>query len=246
MSFTGFLKSVQATPVPDPMLGILLQDITDISELKVTLRGFWLTNQRKGSVRPIHINEFLNDKVLTEGLRHYDSSPEDAIRNGLLMATNRQTFIRYAPSQDDATDTYYLINTEAHRQAIPSMDDDKVTLSHQPLTQYANYHANTDSSDQNIFLLYENNIGTISPILADQLREAENTYPWPWITEAFKIAVDQNARSWAYISAILRRWTDEGKNSGKSGRHSEKDNQTSHLDEYRQIRGHLPWERSDR
>ena len=83
-------------------------------------------------------------------------------------------------------------------------------------------------------------------MLADQLREAENTYPWLWINEAFRIAVDQNARSWAYISAILKRWTEEGKGSGKSRRHSEKDNRTSHLDEYRKIRGHLPWETGDR
>ena len=244
MSFVGFSKSVQATPVPDPMLGILLQDITDIAELKVTFRGFWLTNQRKGSIRPIHVNEFLNDKVLVAGLRNYGPSPKDSIKTGLFMATDRQTFISYTESKDNVTNTYYLINTEAHRKALPSMD--KVTLNHHPLIPSPDYQSAEDPDEQNIFLLYENNIGTISPMLADQLREAENTYPWLWINEAFRIAVDQNARSWAYISAILRRWAEEGKGSGKSRRHSEKDNRTSHLDEYREIRGHLPWETGDR
>ena len=85
------------------------------------------------------------------------------------------------------------------------------------------------SEDYNIFSLYENNIGTISPMLAEQLRDAENIYSSQWLKEAFDIAVKHNVRNWAYISAILKRWSNEGRDSGKSGRYSEKDNRTSHI-----------------
>jgi DnaD/phage-associated family protein len=98
----------------------------------------------------------------------------------------------------------------------------------------------------NIFTLYEDNVGLISPLLAEELKEAEDLYPWDWISEAFKIAINQNKRSWAYISAILRRWADEGKNHGEPGRYSPKDNRTNYLEEYRRLRGRLPWEPADR
>jgi len=241
--FEGFPKNVHVTPVPDPVLGFILQEITDICELKVTLRGFWLTHQKKGHVRPIHTDEFLKDNVLHVGLRDQGTPVEDCIIKGLDLSVERQTFITY--SSFSSNDRYYLINTEAHRQAIENPTESNFPrLEHFSETIHPVEPILTQRS--NIFSLYENNIGTITPILADQLRQAETDYPWIWIEEAFDIAVNQNARNWAYISAILRRWTDEGKDSGKSGRHSEKNNRASHLEEYRQIRGHFPWESKER
>ncbi len=98
----------------------------------------------------------------------------------------------------------------------------------------------------NIYALYEDNIGTISPLLAEELREAEQEFSWAWIEEAFKIAVTQNKRSWGYISAILHRWAaegrDEGKEHGKSGRHPQEDSSRKYIEEFQRRRGHLPWE----
>jgi DnaD/phage-associated family protein len=75
----------------------------------------------------------------------------------------------------------------------------------------------------NIFVLYEQNIGLIQPLIAEELREAEKTYPAAWIEEAFKIAVERNARNWRYIQRILERWAAEGKDDGRDRRRSEKD-----------------------
>jgi DnaD/phage-associated family protein len=63
----------------------------------------------------------------------------------------------------------------------------------------------------NIFILYEQNIGLMTPLIADQLRDLEKNYPPDWITEAFDIAVSRNKRSLRYIQAILKRWETEGK-----------------------------------
>ena len=67
----------------------------------------------------------------------------------------------------------------------------------------------------NIFALYEQNIGMIAPMIAEELKEAERIYPSQWIEEAFKEAVALNKRSWRYIARILERWTSEGKDSGE-------------------------------
>ena len=67
----------------------------------------------------------------------------------------------------------------------------------------------------NIFAMYEQNIGPLTPLLSDILRDAENTYPTPWIDEAMRIAVENNIRNWKYCEAILKRWTTDGKTEKK-------------------------------
>ena len=49
----------------------------------------------------------------------------------------------------------------------------------------------------NIFTLYEQNIGLLTPLIADQLRDMEKSYPPDWIDEAFTIAVGRNKRACA-------------------------------------------------
>jgi DnaD/phage-associated family protein len=75
----------------------------------------------------------------------------------------------------------------------------------------------------NIFALYEQNIGMITPMIAEELKEAEKIYPPQWIEEAFKEAVTLNKRSWKYIARILERWASEGKDSGEYKRDIKKD-----------------------
>ena len=75
----------------------------------------------------------------------------------------------------------------------------------------------------NIFALYEQNIGMIQAMIAEELKEAEKLYPPQWIEEAFKEAVTLNKRSWKYIARILERWASEGKDSGEHRRDIKKD-----------------------
>jgi DNA replication protein DnaD len=60
-------------------------------------------------------------------------------------------------------------------------------------------------------------------MLADALRDAENSYPIAWIEEALSIAVKKNKRSWSYAAAILKRWQEEGRHEGKGQQDTEED-----------------------
>lgn len=62
----------------------------------------------------------------------------------------------------------------------------------------------SQNSRPNIFNLYEQNVGAITSLLADDLKQAEIDYPTEWIENAFKIAVANNKRNWRYISACLK------------------------------------------
>jgi DNA replication protein len=81
----------------------------------------------------------------------------------------------------------------------------------------------------NIFALYEQNIGMIGPMIAEELKEAEKLYPPQWIEEAFKEAVTLNKRSWKYIARILERWASEGKDSGEYKRDLKKDDPDKYI-----------------
>jgi len=91
----------------------------------------------------------------------------------------------------------------------------------------------TDDSRQppavNIFALYEQNIGMITPLIAEELKEAEELYPPQWIEEAFKEAVTLNKRIWRYIARILERWASEGKDSGEYKRDIKKDDPDKYI-----------------
>ncbi|HYA99839.1 MAG TPA: DnaD domain protein [Ktedonobacteraceae bacterium] len=75
----------------------------------------------------------------------------------------------------------------------------------------AQHHMQVQIERPNIFVLYEQNIGLLSPLLADELKDAADQYPAEWIEAAFREAVQHNKRKWSYIRAILRRWETEGR-----------------------------------
>ncbi|MHB8619479.1 MAG: DnaD domain-containing protein, partial [Chloroflexota bacterium] len=79
--------------------------------------------------------------------------------------------------------------------------------------------ATLETARPNVFTLYEQNVGLLTRMIAEELMDAEATYPRLWIDEAFRIAVESNKRNWRYIKAILGRWAAEGREDGTFGRH---------------------------
>jgi DnaD/phage-associated family protein len=75
----------------------------------------------------------------------------------------------------------------------------------------------------NIFKLYEENIGPLTPLIADALKDAEQTYLPEWVAEALEIAVKNNKRNWRYVEAILRRWKEEGHAKKQNRRDAQED-----------------------
>ncbi|MDD4986674.1 MAG: DnaD domain protein, partial [Dehalococcoidales bacterium] len=73
-------------------------------------------------------------------------------------------------------------------------------------------------------------------LISEELSQAEKLYPAGWITDAIKEAASLNKRSWRYISRILERWRQEGRNDGTPG----KDSKKTDLDRYvKQKYGHM-------
>ena len=201
-------------PVPAPLLGGLLADITDPAELKLILRILWHIHQKKGEPRPVRPSELYSDRVVADALGLKGETLEITIDNALKAAVERGIFIQAETQQGEPL---FILNIQPERAALASTADLTAVAQPGPKTE------TWDSPDDRpgVYVLYEQNIGALTPLIAERLREADETYPGGWIGEAIKIAVENNVRNWKYVSAILERWQVEGRVDGESRRDPE-------------------------
>ena len=68
-----------------------------------------------------------------------------------------------------------------------------------------------DNDSGLIFKAYQDNIGLLTPILAEDIGDCIDEYPEGWIIEAIQIAVSANVRKWSYVKGVLHRWKNDGK-----------------------------------
>lgn len=215
MKFSEFPKNVKFTPVPNHVFGPLLEQINDLSELKCTLRIIWLINQKKGYIRYVTLDELIVDKVLARAIDRNGVSLSTKIENALDQAAKRGTLITCGIDSKGRHQQIYMVNTDHSRKIV-----DKIRKGETSVCVVHRSDPHMDAvSRPNIFVLYEDNIGVISPMIAEELIEAEKTYSIRWIEEAFREAVGNNKRNWRYIARILERWETEGKQNGNVGRY---------------------------
>lgn len=70
---------------------------------------------------------------------------------------------------------------------------------------------NAASDFSKLVKIYENNIGLITPIMAEELKDALKDYPFEWIETSIIETVKAGVRNWNYALAILKRWRTGGK-----------------------------------
>ena len=233
---SGFPARMQFTPIPNVFFSHLLPQISDIAELKTTLHIFWLLYPKKGYPRFTTYGELLNDKSLMSSLREGDKPPDELLGNALEMAVNRGTILHLVLDRDGAPEDIYFLNTDSNRQIVAKIQNGELRLS--GLKAGEQTYIETEEQPD-IFTLYEENIGIIGPMVAEELKEAEKLYPEAWIRDAIKEAVKQGKYKWSYISAILERWSAEGRGNGTYRRDSAKG--TSPDKYFKGKYGHMVW-----
>ena len=218
MPFPGFTSSETFTQLPDSLFH-LLGGMNDLDELKVTLYVLWRFEHLEARMRVLSPGQIAADGGFAAGLTL------TAITLGLNKAVERGLLLRV---ENDAGGLY-LLNSPLGRAIAASLEKDpgraadSLTL---PPREWPN-----------IFKLYEENIGPLTPLVADVLRDAQKEYAAEWFKEAFEIAVTRSKRNWKYIEAILKRWKEEGKderkdqpNGGKASERYTKNQFSEYLD----------------
>ena len=187
--FIGFSDSETFTQLPDSFFRQLLNEINDAGELKVTLYALWRMEHMEGPFRALCETDFgAKDIGMTE--LEIRSGLEKAVSHGCLLKS------------EHGKDVFYFLNSPRGRAAAEAFAKgdwrEAGKIYSAPLEQ------------PNIFKLYEENIGPLTPLIADALKDAENTFSAEWIAEAIELTVKNNKRNWKYTEAILKRWKEEG------------------------------------
>jgi DNA replication protein len=216
--FSGFpAGKIGTTPVPNPFFSELLPAIDHLGELKVTLYAFWALYKKDGPFRYIQRSEMEEDQRLLSALQESGSPAEETLEDALERAVNRGTLLKATLTFSQGTETFYFLNSPKGRAAIDAIQAGKWKPSgdkHSPIQ--------LEVELPNVFTLYEQNIGALTPMIAETLRHAEKTFPHSWIEEAISIAVENNVRKWTYINAILEDWQIRGKDAREDRGDTEK------------------------
>lgn len=69
----------------------------------------------------------------------------------------------------------------------------------------------TNGDHSAVFTLYEQEIGMMSKLIADQVDDAITEFGAEGVKEAIGIASNSNVRKWSYIDGVLKRWRANGK-----------------------------------
>ena len=209
--FKGFTESETFSVLPDTFFHQLLKQIDDVAELKVTLYLIWRIEHMQGPFRALSKMDF-TVKDLGLAADEITSGLEKAVRRGTLLKVQKEAAV------------YFLLNSPRGRAGVKAVQAGQWD----PKTG-----ANAPPQERpNIFKLYEENIGPLTPLIADALKDAEETYPSEWIVEAIELAVRNNKRSWKYSEAILKRWKEEGRGQKQDRRDAEKDHRKYIQGEY--------------
>ena len=181
-TFSGFPDGeLKMSALPEMFYTGLLPLIDDLLELKVTIACFRLCWQKSGLVRWTTSAELIRDPALSDVHDEIATGVRQAIRRGSLVGALDRSGLQYL-----------FPNSELGQAAAKAIERGETIESIPQII-----------GRPNIFVLYEQNIGALTPLIVEQLEDAAKEFPPEWIEFAFAEAVKQNARSWAYVKKIL-------------------------------------------
>ena len=230
--FAGFPDGKNSfTYVPDRFFTELMPIIDAENELRVTIYTFFALSRKEGKIRYLRLVDYLTDRTFMQSLAEKPSEAADLLIGGIERATARGTLLNVTVGTSDGNIDLFFMNTEKGRAAV-----DGISRGEWRPDLEASEIINILVERPNIFVLYEQNIGQLTPMITDELRDAEKSWPAAWIEEAIQLAVTNNVRKWRYIVGILKRWQQEGKQQdGIDRRHTQEKLRNQIPEEYRDL-----------
>ncbi len=244
MSDGGFPNGVRWTPVPDLFFSKYLPDRLGPSAAKVFLHLVWRIHRRESGAPPaLRATDMVADETLRRGMRLHsnretsglnaeadtaapavgdasDASPdrdaESAIRAAIEELKSEELVLSARVAGSDRPEEWIFVNSQEGRRALGEWRRGGLLLPTLPEPA-----GRSGVERPSVLALYEENIGVLTPMMAEELEEAEAEYSALWMADAFRIAVEHNARSWAYVKRILERWVREGREGEADPRSSE-------------------------
>jgi DnaD/phage-associated family protein len=212
----GVPPQARWTPVPDVFFSRFLPAVDNGVDLKVFLHLLWRIQRRpRGTPPAMRAMDLAADPTLRRGLAALgvgEIDLEAAIRDSAAELEGGGLVLEAAPAGGAAV--WLFVNTPEGRVAHAKAMAGELALPKGQVLPVPEYAPADGEPPTNIFTLYEENVGAVTPLLAEELKEAQAIYPDRWVEDAFRIALERNVRKWVYIRAILERWMREGRDDG--------------------------------
>ena len=211
-TFGGFREdNLTLVRLPETFFTQLLPEIESLTQLRLLLYFFWHLEKQQGNLRYLKLIDLTSDPALVTMM-----GSEKRIREDLKNLIMIGVVLDVSPPEHE--ESFYFINGPQGRAAVQAVENGDW----QPEAGERKAIQLTEKPP-NIFELYEENIGAITPMMAEILKEDEKVYPNSWIVQAIEIAVTRNVRNWKYVQAILDRWQKEGRGDEQDRRNDSQD-----------------------
>lgn len=209
--FEGFVAGGAATPLPSQFFVEVLPEIEDEAELRVTLYALYAMGRKRGELRAVRASELAAESPLSRSFDRH-GGPEAvraAVAAALASAADRGTFVA-TPLADG--DTLFFINNDAGRRALLRVRSGALEVPGARALPAA-----PRERQPRVAETYEQEIGVLTPSVAEALAAAVERWPEQWVVDAIRLAAIRNARSWRYAEAVLERWEAEGRDDATTG-----------------------------
>lgn len=203
--FGGFPGIGRATAIPNMFLTTVLPALDSAGALLAFLYVSHITQEQRGEARFATADQVW---AVPGARKVFDriGGGRDALARGLEACREAGALLGVRVNGVAGAEWLYFVNNPASRKTIARARAGDIKL--KPETVVAPIE---NEERPGIFRLYEEQVGTITPLVGDRLLDAEETYPFDWIEEAFREAAELNIRNWRYIERILQRWAQEGR-----------------------------------
>tara|TARA_Y100001936_G_scaffold250806_1_gene304663 strand:- start:2117 stop:2848 length:732 start_codon:yes stop_codon:yes gene_type:complete len=231
---TGFPHGVQFTPVPNPLLASLLEEINSLEELKVVLRAIHGLHKQRKPLASLGFSDLCADRTVAAMLNASGSELERRVKDAISSASDRGIFIVLKDSLGIAK---IFLNTDPVRRTLIRQGIDLSKINNAVSETWPDVTASAPK--QNAITYYEQNISPITALVAENIHHALQQHTEDEVILAIRKAAEANARSWNYIASILRRWANEGRpeelDNGRNGiteRNPQEDRSDQFYEEY--------------
>ena len=164
--FEGFPGRMDFTPIPRVFIRQVLPEIESADEIKILLAVFNIIYQKKGSLRFAGLNELVADASPMTGITAGTDDDRTVIKRWLADAVENHILLAVDVAGPHSTDTLYFINGPAERETVAQIHSGKIPIEgSKPVLTLPQ-----DVPQPDIFSLYENNIGQLTPMIAEELR----------------------------------------------------------------------------
>jgi DnaD/phage-associated family protein len=203
------VDSAPAVSVPRALLDRLITSRSSVEEHRIVLLLVLLTRTGKADAA-ISEDAFVSDPAVIDAGK-VDGTPiamPDWPYPAIEQAVAHGTILRFVVESPGGSRSWLLLNTVQNARLVSTMADNPDTVPEIYWIDESRPRVHVDRPT--VFRLYEQNIGPLTPLIADRLIKALELYPAEWVESALEEAVAYNRRNWRYIARILENWAADG------------------------------------